>query len=69
MNSQDFNNDELLDNEIVRKTSKRFIELHDFLKFKFNSNVINLSFIQNQQGFSGFIGFEAFGDGKEHTDV
>lgn len=30
MNSQDFNNDELLDNEIVRKRSKRFIELHYF---------------------------------------
>lgn len=30
MNSQDFNNDELLDNEIVRKTSKRLIELHYF---------------------------------------
>lgn len=30
INSQDFNNDELLDNEIVRKTSKRFIELHYF---------------------------------------
>eukprot|EP00105_Crassostrea_gigas_P020120 XP_011438820.1 PREDICTED: glutamate receptor 2 [Crassostrea gigas] len=39
MNSQDFNNDELLDNEI------------------------------NQQGFSGFVGFEAFGDGNAHTDV